>query len=81
MGVYKDVAAIKNCFAVHQKIENRIIIWSCNSTTKYVLGGIISKKWNKASWWGWKSRVKKLEWDSAFEKQRLWHPVTSSHGK
>ena len=34
-----------------------------------------------ASWWGWKRRVKKLDWNSIFKKLRSWHPVPSLHGK
>ena len=29
----------------------------------------------------WKSRVKKLAWNSTFKKVRSWHPVPSPHGK
>ena len=38
------------------------------------------KSW-RASWWRWKRRVKKLGWNSTFQKWRSWHLVPSLHGK
>ena len=35
----------------------------------------------RASWWRWKSRVKKLTWNSTFKKLRSWQPVPWLHGK
>ena len=35
----------------------------------------------RASWWRWKSRVKKLALNSTFKKLRSWHPVSSLQGK
>ena len=40
----------------------------------------VKRKW-RASWWGWKRRVKKLAWSSAFKKLRSWHLAPSLHGK
>ena len=34
-----------------------------------------------ASWWKWNRRVKKLSWNSTFEKLRSWHLVLSLDGK
>ena len=39
------------------------------------------KKNEKASWWKWKRRAKKLAWSSIFRKLRSWHLVPSLHGK
>ena len=39
------------------------------------------KRNRRTSWWGWKRRVKKLAWNSAFKKLRSWHLVPSLHGK
>ena len=39
------------------------------------------KRNQKASWWKWKWRVKKLAKSSAFRKGRSWHLVPSLHGK
>ena len=35
----------------------------------------------RASWWKWKSKVKKLAYSSIFRELRSWHPVPSLHGK
>ena len=42
---------------------------------------MIVKRSYRASWWGWKKRVKKLSWNSTLKNLRLWHPVLSLHGK
>ena len=39
------------------------------------------KKNQRASWWKWKRRAKKLAWSLTFSKLRSWHLVPSPHGK
>ena len=39
------------------------------------------KRKERACWWRWKRRVKKLSWNSTFQKQRSWHLVLLLHGK
>ena len=64
---------------IKHKLESRLLVEMSITLDMQMIPPLWQKEKRnqRASWWRWKSRVKKLAEDSTFKKWRSWHPVPS----